>query len=90
LGNKVDLINERKISYEMGKNFAIHKNIKFMEISCKLDLNISDVVYCMVFDILKIENKYKYDIFSLGDFVIENNNNNIQNNNLNENNKCCY
>ena len=90
LGNKVDLINERKISYEMGKNFVKHKNIKFMEISCKLDLNISDVVYCMIFDILKIENEYKSDSFSLGEFVIENNNNNIQNNNLNENNKCCY
>ena len=87
LGNKVDLIDERKISYEMGKNFAQQKNIKFMEISCKLDLNISDVVYCMIYDILQIENDFKCDSFSLGDFVSENNNN-INNNNLSDN-KCC-
>ena len=56
LGNKVDLIDERKVNYETGLNFAKNKNIKFMEISCKLDLNVSDVVYCMIYDILKIDN----------------------------------
>ena len=56
LGNKVDLVEERKVSYETGLNFAKSKNIKFMEISCKLDLNIIDAVYFMIYDILKIEN----------------------------------
>ena len=56
LGNKVDLIDKRKISYEKGLSFAKNKNIKFMEISCKLDLNIRDVVYCMIYDIFNIEN----------------------------------
>ena len=56
LGNKVDLIEKRKISHEKGLSFAKSKNIKFMEISCKLDLNITDVVYFMIYDILKIEN----------------------------------
>ena len=88
LGNKVDLINERKVSYEMGKNFAQLKNTKFMEISCKLDLNISDVVYCMIYDILKIENDFKCDSFSLGEFISENNNDINVNNNVNDK-KCC-
>ena len=61
LGNKVDLIEKRKISFEMGNNFAKQKNMKFMEISCKLDLNISDIIYYMVYDILQIENENKYD-----------------------------
>ena len=56
LGNKVDLIDDRKVSYETGLSFAQNKQIKFMEISCKLDLNIRDVVYCMIYDIFKIEN----------------------------------
>jgi len=56
LGNKVDLIYKRKVSYETGLSFAKNKNIKFMEISCKLDLNIRDIVYCMIFDIFNIEN----------------------------------
>ena len=56
LGNKVDLIDKRKVTYEMGLSFAKNKNIKFMEISCKLDLNIRDIVYCMIYDIFNIEN----------------------------------
>ena len=56
LGNKVDLIYKRKVSYETGLSFAKNKNIKFMEISCKLDLNIRDIVYCMIYDIFNIEN----------------------------------
>ena len=85
LGNKVDLIEERKISFEMGNNFAKQKNMKFMEISCKLDLNISDVIYYMAFDILQIENEYKNEIFSLKETSSEMN---ISNINENKNN-CC-
>ena len=88
LGNKVDLIEERKISFETGNSFAKQKNMKFMEISCKLDLNISDVIYNMVYDILQIENENenKNDIFSLREVSSEMNISNI--NNLN-NQYCC-
>ena len=85
LGNKVDLIEERKISFDIGNSFAKQKNMKFMEISCKLDLNISDVVYNMIYDILQIENDFKNDNFSLRDDSTEINNSNI---NLNKN-YCC-
>ena len=71
LGNKVDLIHDRKISFEMGNNFAKQKNIKFMEISCLLDLNISDVVYNMIYDILQIQSEYKNEISSIKESVSE-------------------
>ena len=88
LGNKVDLIEERKIPFEMGNSFAKQKNMKFMEISCKLDLNISDVIYNMVYDILQIENENenKNDIFSLREVSSEMN---ISNINVNKK-ICCY
>ena len=102
LGNKVDLIEERKVSYETGLNFAKSKNIKFMEISCKLDLNIIDAVYFMIYDILKIEN-YSYSnkskSFILDKISVNTNNksrhngqynNNIRNNNDNNGNGCCF
>ena len=87
LGNKVDLIKERKISFDMGLNLYKQKNIKFMEISCKLDLNISEVVYCMIYDIIKIENNDKIECFSIGDFTSEKSNNNKKDINREY---CCY
>ena len=77
LGNKVDLVEERKVSYETGLNFAKSKNIKFMEISCKLDLNIADIIYFIIYDILKTENYYyshKSKSFSLGKQSFKSNN----------------
>ena len=71
LGNKVDLIKERKITFDMGMNIYKQKNIKFMEISCKLDLNISEVVYCMIYDIIRIDNNDKVESFSIGDYTSE-------------------
>ena len=85
LGNKVDLIHDRKISFEMGNNFAKQKNIKFMEISCLLDLNISDVVYNMIYDILQIQNEYKNEISSVKESVSELF---VEENNVNRN-SCC-
>ena len=87
LGNKVDLIKERKITFDMGMNIYKQKNIKFMEISCKLDLNISEVVYCMIYDIIKIENNDRIECFSIGDFTSEKNNNNSKDINRDY---CCF
>ena len=87
LGNKVDLIKERKITFDMGMNLYRQKNIKFMEISCKLDLNISEVVYCMIYDIIRIENNDKNESFSIGDYTSEKKNNN--NKDINRE-YCCY
>ena len=61
LGNKVDLINERKIKVEQGRKIAFEQKMKFCEISCKWDLNVSDVVYCLVYDMYLVtkENERK-------------------------------
>jgi Ras-related protein Rab-1A len=79
IGNKVDLVEERKISNESGKKIAIDQNMKFIEISAKWDLNISDVVYNLVFDI------YTLNFIRDNDFI------NIKNQDYNSNkSSCCY
>ena len=66
IGNKIDLIEERKISNESGKKIAIDQNMKFIEVSAKWDLNISDVVYNLVFDIYNLNfNKGNNDFIKI-------------------------
>ena len=60
LGNKVDLIEERKIYAEQGRQIAFNEKMKFIEISCKWDLNVSDIVFCLVYDmylVIKLDEK---------------------------------
>ena len=89
LGNKVDLIEKRKIYHETGLNFAKERNIKFTEINSKLYLNIEDIVYFIIYDTLKTEN-YNYSQksknFSLGKQRFKSNNKSYHNN-KHENNK---
>ena len=44
LGNKVDKINKREISFEEGKKFAEESGFTFMEISCSFNKNIMKAV----------------------------------------------
>ena len=52
LGNKIDM-NEREISKEEAKNLADKLKMKYCEISCKLNINITEVIYNMVIDCYK-------------------------------------
>ena len=52
LGNKIDM-NEREISKEEAKNLADELKMKYCEISCKLNINITEVIYNMVIDCYK-------------------------------------
>lgn len=63
VGNKADLSSGRVVSSERGKKFAQSKGISFCEVSCKWDLNISDVMYDMVYQIYQ-SNKYNDDVES--------------------------
>ena len=54
IGNKVDLIEERKINIDRGRKIAIDERMKFIEVSCKWNLNVSDIVYCLVYDMYLI------------------------------------
>ena len=55
IGNKVDLIDDRKINIEKGRKIASDERMKFVEVSCKWNLNISDIVYCLVYDMYLME-----------------------------------
>ena len=102
LGNKVDLIEKRKIYHETGLNFAKERNIKFTEINSKLYLNIEDIAYFIIYDTLKTENynySHKSKSFSLGKQSFRSNNksyhnnqqeNNKRNNNSIAENRCCF
>ena len=53
VGNKCDLINERKIKKEEGENYAKNKKIRFFEVSAKDGTNVEEVFTRLVKDILK-------------------------------------
>jgi len=64
IGNKVDLIEQRKISYEEGKEFADKYGLLFFETSAKSSYNVEEAFQASGEVIAKgIENK-KYDLSS--------------------------
>ncbi len=54
IGNKCDLLNKRKISFDSGRKMAVDNKIKFIEISVKWDLNVSDVMYNLIYEVYEI------------------------------------
>ena len=88
IGNKIDLINDRKITQEEGQEAANTYNIKYFETSAKDDTGIKEAIRTIINDIL--ENKKDENIQ-------EPNNNDIKllvnkENNENKNDKgnyCC-
>ena len=43
VGNKIDLIEERQVSYEEGASFALENNMLFFETSAKTGENFDDL-----------------------------------------------
>ena len=60
IGNKIDLEEERKVSYEEGENFAKKYNLKFFECSAKEGTNVNEAFKCIIDDIVEI---YKDEYF---------------------------
>ena len=58
LGNKIDL-NQRKIDYARAEQMAKTLKVKYFEISCKLNININEVVNRMVLDVYQKSNNPK-------------------------------
>ena len=52
VGNKSDIIEERQVKTDDGKDYAKNKNIKFFEVSAKKGTNVNEVFECLVKDIL--------------------------------------
>lgn len=58
LGNKIDL-NQRKIDYARAEEMAKTLEVKYFEISCKLNININEVVNRMVLEVYQKSNNPK-------------------------------
>ncbi|VWU53384.1 ras-related protein Rab-1B, putative [Hepatocystis sp. ex Piliocolobus tephrosceles] len=62
IGNKIDLKNDRSVSYEEGKELADSCNIQFLETSAKIAHNVEQAFKTMAFEIKnksQLENKQK-------------------------------
>ena len=70
LGNKIDM-DEREVDKNEAKNKAEELNMKYCEISCKLNINITEVIYNMVIDC------YKKNTGNTGFSINKNNNSNV-------------
>ena len=55
LGNKIDL-DERIISKEKAEDFAKSYGFKYFEISCKIDMNISEIINKIILESYKSKN----------------------------------
>lgn len=53
IGNKADLEDKRKVSYEQGKEVADKYNMKFMEVSAKSGLNVEGMFSAIVSEVEK-------------------------------------
>ena len=58
VGNKCDLVNERKVSYEEGENYAKNLNIKFFEASARDGTNVNELFFYLANEIYQ-DNKLK-------------------------------
>jgi len=52
IGNKCDMVNDRVISTETGRELAEEYGIKFLEASAKTDTNVSEIFTCITADVL--------------------------------------
>ncbi len=52
VGNKCDLEEKRKVSYEQGKEFADQYGMKFLETSAKTSHNVADSFVTMTKEII--------------------------------------
>ena len=91
IGNKIDLEEQREVSYEEGKNFAEENNLLFFETSAKDGNNIQEIfLESATLLVDKIENR---------EIKLEESDNGIKINNLYEDEdmvklknkkRCCY
>ncbi|CAD2094875.1 ras-related protein Rab-1B, putative [Plasmodium vinckei brucechwatti] len=62
IGNKIDLKNDRNVSYEEGKELAESCNIQFLETSAKISHNVEQAFKTMAYEIKnksQLENQQK-------------------------------
>ena len=90
VGNKNDLNDKRKVSYEKGYEFAQRNNINFIETSAKTGENVENVFYNCTNEIANRIKNNEYDLsdencgIKIGDISNKKNNNNMK-----KKRKCC-
>ena len=103
IGNKIDLIDNRQVTYEEGKKLANEKNIIFEEVSAKDGQNFDELFNNKLFESIYKKFKDKFDSIEkvVNNEFLENNNEEIQtktnvrldindnNNKLKKKKKCC-
>ena len=57
VGTNCDLENERKVTYQEGKDFAKKNGIKFIEVSAKNNINVKEAFDILLEDILNTLSK---------------------------------
>jgi tRNA U34 5-carboxymethylaminomethyl modifying GTPase MnmE/TrmE len=90
VGNKNDLNDKRKVSYEKGYEFAQRNNINFIETSAKTGENVENVFYNCTNEIANRIKNNEYDLsddscgIKVGEIL-----NGKNNNNKKTKKKCC-
>lgn len=64
IGNKCDLVTDRQVSFEEGKQFATDNNMLFIETSAKLSQNVNDAFIMIVDKTLQDIESGSINIFS--------------------------
>ena len=67
VGNKCDLINERKVTIEEGQNLANELNIKFFEASAKEGTNVDELFSYIINEIHQENNPNKNSLILIKD-----------------------
>ena len=52
IGNNCDLEEQRQVSYQEGKDFALKNNMNFLEVSVKDDINIKEAFELLIEEII--------------------------------------
>ena len=86
IGNKIDLINERKISREEAIKVAEEHKIKYFETSAKDDIGIKGAINEIVKDILENKKEEKIEVKNNNEIILEKEKNDNEGNNENN----CY
>ena len=95
IGNKIDLVDQREVSFEEGKKKAEKYNSLFIETSAYNNSNINEALNILLEDVIKCHQKNNSITFNdmLGDSSIKRENTknitNINNNNTKKKKKCC-
>ena len=83
IGNKIDLENERKVTFEEGQKFANSNNFIFQEVSAKTGANFEKLFETQLFE--AIYNKFKKEFDKREKMGYDDNNDNNDNYETNEN-----